>query len=341
MKKKIKIIYTGGTIGMVRDKNSSALMPFNFEALYHEVPELRMLDLDFEVESFIQPIDSTNITPTEWILLAQIIKRDYNLYDGFVILHGSDTMAFTASALSFLMQGLTKPVVLTGAQLPINILRSDARENLLTSLEIAAAYDAKGQAIVNEVCIYFEYKLYRGNRTYKHSSENFKAYQSPNYPLLAEAGTQIKYNANALMPIKTIEPTFFYKMEAEVLSISLFPGLQFEWIEKCLGDMKGIKTLILHTYGSGNAPQNASLEKIIRNLTQAHIPVVNVSQCYSGSVKQGQYEVSRWLADYEVISARDMTREAALTKAMFCLAHSNDLEEFTNLYTLNISGEIS
>ena len=316
-------------------------MPFDFQALYQEIPELKMLDLYFEVESFHEPIDSTNMSPTEWILLAQMIKRDYKHFDGFVILHGSDTMAFTASALSFLIQGLTKPVVLTGAQLPINILRSDARENLLTSLEIAAACDAKGNPIVNEVCVYFEYKLYRGNRIYKHSSENFKAYQSPNYPLLAEAGTSIKFNPSALMPINSLEPRFYYKMDKRLLSISLFPGLHFDWMQHFFSKNDQVQALILHTYGSGNAPRDKDLEKIIRNLTQKGIPVINVSQCYSGSVKQGQYEVSRWLADYGVISAQDMTRESAITKTMFALAHSNDMEEFRQLYSNNISGEIS
>ncbi|HWY12984.1 MAG TPA: asparaginase, partial [Bacteroidia bacterium] len=250
-KSKILLIYTGGTIGMMQDVKTGALKPFDFKSLTNQVPELNKFDIDLSSIAFEKPIDSSNMHKDVWVKLANIIKDKYKSFDGFVILHGSDTMSFTASALSFMLENLSKPVILTGSQLPIGIIRTDGKENLITAIEIAGA-KKNGKAIVQEVCIYFEYKLYRGNRTFKFNSEHFDAFKSPNYPFLAEAGVEIQYNERAFLKHNTKELKVHTELDNNILVLKLFPGLN-EKVTSSIINTKGIKAIILETFGAGNA----------------------------------------------------------------------------------------
>jgi L-asparaginase len=315
-KPKIHLIYTGGTIGMVKDPATGNLQPFDFEGLLAHIPELKALGVDITTEGFDHPVDSSNMHAGHWQDLVRRIERRYAAVDGFVILHGSDTMAFTASALSFMVEHPGKPIILTGAQLPIGILRSDARENLITALELAAARGSDGKPMLQEVAVYFEYKLYRGNRVVKWSAEDFQAFQSYNYPHLAEVGVSIKWNAEALLRT-TSEPTVFHRaLEGRIAVLHLFPGMDFQVFQPPLQDLKA---LILLTFGAGNAPENPRLHQLIDACTQAGIPVVNVTQCRAGGVHQGMYQTSEHLRSRGVIGAGDMTLEAAVTKLMVLL----------------------
>ncbi len=339
--KRILVIYTGGTIGMARLGTGGALVPVDFNQLYGLIPELKELKAEIHFQSWQTPLDSTQMTPDHWAKLATHIFENYPYYDGFVVLHGSDTMAFTASALSFMLQNLGKPVILTGSQLPVNIIRTDGKENLLTSIEIALLSDDLGRPLINEVCIYFEYKLYRGNRTYKHSSNSFKAYNSPNYPLLGEAGLELRIHTQYLLP-KICDPIDIYpKYDSDILNISLFPGINFKWIHQAIENAPQLKALILLTYGSGNAPIDTELKAMLKVLRDRNIPVINISQCKSGSVVMGKYEVSQWLLDYNVISGFDMTREAAITKAMCTLPYVQGVDSFKEMFQKPISGELT
>lgn len=339
--KKILVIYTGGTIGMAKTGANGALAPVKFEQLYRLIPELNDLPAAIDFYSWEQPIDSTEMTPDLWVKLAGQIFENYRLYDGFVVLHGSDTMAFTASALSFMLRNLDKPIIFTGSQLPINIIRTDGKENLLTSIEIALLEDSEGRPAIRESAIYFEYKLYRGNRTYKHSSESFKAYSSPNYPLLGEAGLEIRLNHPYLLPAPVAPIEFYPKIESNIINISLFPGINFKWMRNVLETSPELKALILLTYGSGNAPKDPELRGLLKCLRDRNIPVINISQCKSGSVKMGEYEVSRWLMDLDVISGYDMTREAAITKTMNLLPLAKNPDDFRRMFQTSLSGELT
>lgn len=339
--KKILVIYTGGTIGMARQGTNGTLVPVDFNQLYGLIPELRELPAEIHFHSWERPIDSTEMTPDHWVRLATQIYENYPYYHGFVILHGSDTMAFTASALSFILQNLGKPVILTGSQLPVNIIRTDGKENLLTSIEIALLNDEEGLPMINEVCIYFEYKLYRGNRTYKHSSNSFKAYNSPNYPLLGEAGLDLKIHRQYLLPKTDKELIIIPKVDPNIINISLFPGINFKLIRNIIESTSQLRALILLTYGSGNAPMNPELKAMLKYLRNCSIPVINITQCKSGSVVMGKYEVSQWLMEYDVISGYDMTREAALTKTMCILPFTNTIAEFRERFESPLAGELT
>lgn len=318
MKSKVLIIYTGGTIGMVEDLKTGSLHPFDFDHLFKEVPELEKLEIGVDVHSIKKPIDSSNMDPAIWFELIQIIEDNYHNYNGFVILHGSDTMAYTASALSFLIENNHKPIIFTGSQLPIGTLRTDGKENLITAIEIAGA-TLGGEAIVPEVAIYFEYALYRGNRTTKMSAENFEAFQSPNYPLLAEAGVHIKYNQFAIAQ-KPMEEVFFRRnICGDVASIKMFPGMKEE-VFKAISGIYGLKGLILETFGSGNAPSYDWLIDHVKKLVDQGVLVVNITQCMTGSVIQGKYETGAQLERIGVIGCENMTFEAAITKLMYLLA---------------------
>ena len=337
---KILMLYTGGTIGMIRNEKTGALQPFDFENLLDKIPELGKLNCEIHTDSFDEPIDSSNIKPENWIRLATRIRRDYSRYDGFVILHGSDTLAYTSSALSFLLENLNKPVVLTGSLLPIGIARSDARENLITAVDIAMEKNQDGSAKVPEVAVYFEYDLFRGNRIHKLSSEDFEAFRSFNYPKLAEAGVNIKYNHNAIARPSEGGLYCNERMDASVGVLTVFPGMP-ESIVSCLADNPNLKGLILRTFGSGNAPQDEWLVRMIGNMNQRGVRIVNLTQCNEGGVSPGKYEPSRRLEEAGVISAYDMTFEAGLTKMMYLLTFGLDYDTFKEQYETSLRGELT
>ena len=320
MKKKrsnILIIYTGGTIGMIMDPAKKALKPFDFNQITEEVPELKKIKCNINAVSFKNPVDSSNINTSVWEKIGDYIIKNFNQYDGFVVLHGTDTMSYTASALSFMFENLTKPIIFTGSQLPIGMVRTDGKENLITAIEIAA--DRKeDKPVVQEVAIYFEYQLYRANRTTKISTEHFDAFKSYNYPILAEAGISINYNFNALK--KPEKSTFSYHkgFDSSVSVLHFFPGIDIRHISYVIKN-PDIKVFVLLTYGSGNLPINEKLISLIKKQTQKGKIFLNVSQCKAGKVEQGKYETGQQLLEVGVVGVKDMTLESALAKAMFLL----------------------
>ena len=336
---RILMLYTGGTIGMIRNAKG-ALMPFEFSNLLEQIPELKQLRCEIDTDALDTPIDSSNMSPQHWARLARRIEQDYHQYDGFVILHGSDTMAYSSSALSFMLQNLSKPVVFTGSQLPIGIPRSDARENLLTAIEIALAKNDEGGARVPEVAVYFEYDLFRGNRLHKMSSEDFEAFQSMNYPKLAEAGVRIKYNETYIHPGSSGSFSTETEMDTRVGIITAFPGMTEAYV-RGLTENDRLEALIYRTFGSGNSPDSPWLLEALRDFRLSGRTVVNISQCDGGGVSMGQYESSRALLEMGVISALDMTFEAALTKLMFLLPQELRENELRELYEANLKGELT
>ncbi len=336
----VLIIYTGGTIGMAQHPVTGTLAPVKFDRILEEVPELNKLGYRIRSVTFSPPIDSSNVTPAIWERLALTIGRNYSQYDGFVILHGTDTMAYTASALSYMFVNLGKPIILTGSQLPIGTLRTDGKENLITAVEIAAA-KKNGQAMVPEVCIYFDFKLFRGNRTLKRDSQNFSAFVSENYPPLATAGVDIRYNAEFIhypgnKGILKVQTGF----DGQVVILKMFPGIDRTIFEAVVA-IPGLKGLVLESYGSGNVPTSRWLLNSIRKAIRQNVVVVNVSQCQGGSVQMGQYETSLELLNAGVVSGKDMTTEAAVTKLMFLLGQGLRREEVKGYLEKSLSGEIS
>ena len=338
-KANILLIYTGGTIGMVKDYKTGALKTFDFDKLIKNIPELDQLDCSIDSVSFDCPIDSSNINISHWVDIATIIEERYDTYDGFVVLHGSDTMSYTSSALSYMLENLAKPVIFTGSQLPIGDLRTDAKENLITSIQIATLRE-KGKAVIQEVCLYFEYKLYRANRTTKINAENFKAFSSLNYHPLAESGVHLKVNYEYLLNKKKTKKLIVHKeMDVNVAILKLFPGLGQNVLEKILQTSK-LRALVLETYGVGNAPTDQWLLDCLKKAIKSGLHIVNVTQCFGGSVIMGRYETSEQLEDMQIINGKDITTEAAITKLMYLLGSNVSHTLFKTVFETSLRGEI-
>ena len=335
----ILVIYTGGTIGMVEDSATGTLNPFDFAHLTEQIPEIKKFKCQISSISFDPIIDSSNMTPEVWVRLAQLIEKHYEHYDGFVILHGSDTMAYTASALSFMFENLSKPVILTGSQLPIGMIRTDGKENFITAIEIAAA-KKDGKPIVPEVCVYFEYQLYRGNRTHKFNAEHFEAFRSVNYPVLARAGVEIKYDFPAIHQPQEQEFRIFTSLDTNIAILKLFPGITPQVVESIL-TIPGLKALVMETYGSGNAPTDAWFLEAIGKAIKNGLLICNVTQCRGGAVQMGKYETGKGLQKLGVLSGYDMTTEAALTKLMYLLGNNYSPDRIKKYFQPPLRGEMT
>jgi L-asparaginase len=336
----VLLIYTGGTIGMVNDAVTGSLIPVDFEHISDQVPELRKFGYDIRSVSFNPVSDSSNVDPVIWTKMASIVEEMYDEFDGFVILHGTDTMSYSASALSFMLENLRKPVIFTGSQLPIGLLRTDGKENLITAIEIAAA-QTSGKPIVPEVCIYFDNKLLRGNRTTKTSAEHFDAFSSTNYPPLAEVGLHIKFNTDIIKYPAGNDDLVVHKISNNNIAVmKLFPGISPQFVNAVI-NTSGLEALVIETFGSGNAPTYGwFIDDLKRFISKGGI-ILNITQCHGGSVEMGLYETSRDMLKAGVISGKDITSEAAVTKLMHLLGRFKDKEMITRLLNKSMAGEIS
>lgn len=337
MKRKVLLIYTGGTIGMEKDYETGSLRAFDFDRIFEKLPEMNLIECEISVHSFENPVDSSDMGRMEWKKIAECIGKNYADFDGFLILHGTDTMSYTASALSFMLKNLRKPVILTGSQLPIGDLRTDAKENLLTSLYYASLYD-DNEAVIQEVAIYFEYKLLRGNRTLKYSAEFFDAYQSPNYPLLGQSGVHLNIEREHLLRLTTNEDFYTDTHIADgVVFWRIFPGMRMSH----LSELQNMKVLILQVFGSGTIFSSKETESVLKELRSRGVEIIIVSQCVSGEISFGKYENSNIFAKIGAISGKDMTAESAITKAMHLLDNPKYTGSFSENFLKNISGEVS
>lgn len=335
--KKVLIIYTGGTIGMEKDYETGSLKAFDFQNIFQKIPELNLLECKSSVYSFEVPVDSSDMGMKEWVEIAETIHKNYDEYDGFLILHGTDTMAYTASALSFMLKGLKKPVILTGSQLPIGDLRTDAKENLLTSLYYASLYE-NDEAVIQEVAIYFEYKLLRGNRAIKSSAEHFDAFTTPNYPILGQSGVHLMVDKEELFrPYKEKKFSIDTHLSSEVLLWRIFPGMDLDYLRH----LPFVKVLIIQVFGSGTIFNNEKTHEILQEIRDKGTEIVIISQCISGKISFGKYENSNIFSKIGAISGNDITAESALTKSMHLIDNPNYKESFKVLFTKNMCGEIS
>lgn len=338
---RILLIYTGGTIGMIENSETKALQPFDFDHLIDNVPKLKMLNYVIDNVSFATPIDSSDMSPEHWEEIVRVVETNYHLYDGFVVLHGTDTMAYTASALSFMLRNLRKPVIITGSQLPIGEVRTDGEENLITAVQIAAALDRHGDPMIQEVAILFENYLWRGNRATKRSADNFNAFKSHNYPQLAKIGLGINYNEDALFRHHTHEPFCVrYGMDKRIVVIDLYPGLRREVLRYALHtpDTKGV---VLRSFGAGNAPTASWFLDELKDAIERGLVVYNVTQCVGGSVLPGRYAASDAMVNAGVVSGGDITTEAAIAKMMFLFGQGYDSHEVCRRLTIPICGEMT
>ena len=335
----ILLIYTGGTIGMVKDYNTGALKAFDFTNLQKKIPELNQLNCVIKSVSFDNPIDSSNMNPSYWIDIATIIEENYHSVDGFVVLTGSDTMSYTASALSFMFENLCKPIIFTGSQLPIGDLRTDAKENLITAIQIASVQE-NNLPKITEVCLYFEYKLFRANRTTKINAEHFEAFSSPNYPAIAESGVHLKFQDQLLHHNIGKKLIVRKKLNTDVVILKLFPGITNSIVTSIL-TIKDLKGVILETYGSGNTTTDIEFIEQLTLAIKNGIKIVDVTQCVGGSVNLGQYETSTQLKRIGVINGKDLTTEAAISKLMYLLAQDISSDTFKTIYEKSLRGEMT
>ena len=339
-KPNILLIYTGGTIGMIKDFETGALRAFDFKTLLEKIPELHLLDCNIDTVSFNEPIDSSNMNPIYWVQIAELIESNYEQFDGFVVLHGSDTMSYSASALSFMLENLAKPVVFTGSQLPIGDLRTDAKENLITSIQIASLQN-KNKPLIKEVCLYFEYKLFRANRTTKINAEHFEAFASYNYPELAESGVHLKVNTDYLFKPNTKKKLKVHKnLDNNIALLKLFPGMSSGLIKSVLST-PNLKAVIIETFGSGNCTTESWFINLLKDAIKKGIHIINVTQCAGGSVMMGHYETSSELKKIGVISGKDITSEAAICKLMYLLGQNISVKTFKTIYETPLRGELS
>ena len=337
MSKKILLIYTGGTIGMTKDYNTNSLRAFDFDNISENIPELSLIDAELSVQSFDDPIDSSDITPNDWKRIANEIHKFYNEFDGFVVLHGTDTMAYTGTALSFMLEGLQKPVIFTGSQLPIGDLRTDAKENLISSIHYAAL-ERNGEPVVKEVCIYFEYKLYRANRTTKLSTQHFDAFKSPNYPELGESGLHMMVNMQNLYASNNTELNIISGFCEDVGLLKIFPGMSDAFLLQILST-PNLKALIIEAYGSGNIFDRPKFAEALRQKAAEGLIIIIGTQCIGGSVELGLYSASQLFVDINAVSAKDMTTESAVVKAMFVLGNQEIFTDIRKSLVKNIRGE--
>lgn len=340
-KPNILIIYTGGTIGMIKDYKTGALKAFDFTEIIEKIPELQQLNCNIKSISFKEPIDSSNMNTQYYADIVTVIEENYKKFDGFVVLTGSDTMSYISSAVSFMLENLRKPVIFTGSQLPIGDLRTDAKENLITSIEIAASRK-NNKPIVSEVCLYFEYKLYRANRTTKISAEHFEAFASMNCAALAESGVHLKFNEPLLQVSKNYTEDLIVRktLVTDVFILKLYPGITKQIIETII-NIKNLKGLVLETYGSGNAPNEAWFLNLMKKAIAKNIKIINVTQCSGGSVILGHYDTSIGLKEIGVISGLDITTESAIAKLMYLLNEDLNTTDFKKYFQKSLRGEIS
>jgi len=333
------IIYTGGTIGMVKNTSSGTLHPYPFEDIYKLMPVLRNFNYNLQSVSFNPLIDSSNVTPSFWVKLATVIEDNYDKYDGFVVLHGTDTMSYSASMLSFMLENLNKPVIFTGSQLPMGVIRTDGRDNFINAIEIAAARQGN-QPMVPEVAIYFENKLMRGNRTSKFNAENFNAFLSGNYPPLAEVGVHIRYNYQNILKPNSFELKVHKELDNSVIILKLFPGIA-EIVVKNALQLPGLKGVILETYGAGNAPTDKWFIDALAAAIDKGIIIYDVTQCKGGAVDMGKYETSEKLGEIGVVGGYDITTESAVAKMMYLLGQGYKGDELKQLLQLPLRGELT